>query len=108
MVATLRRQNPGKAASPLRMDEGDAMGANLALVALERVRDGTLPAVAQFRTFGGFGSGGACAMCGHAIPHSKMEIEVEFGSTVRAETLIMHVECYYAWFGALRGVEVSR
>jgi hypothetical protein len=47
-------------------------------------------------------------MCGQAIPQSKMEIEVEFGSTVRVETLIMHVECYYAWFGALRGVEVPR
>jgi len=85
------------------------MEANLALVALERVRDGTLPTSAEFRTFGGCGSGVACAMCGHAIPPSKMEIEVEFGSTVRVQTLIiMHVECYYAWFGALRGVAVSR
>ena len=82
------------------------MEANLALVALERVRDGTLPALAQFRAFGGCGSGGDCAMCGHAIPRSKMEIEVEFGSNPTGETLIMHVECYYAWFGALRGGQV--
>ena len=81
------------------------METSLAQVALERMRDGTLPTLAEFRTFGGCGSGRACAICAHACPQSKMEIEVEYGPNVKLETLVMHVECYYAWLGALRGVK---
>src|SRR5215218_2258883 len=75
--------------SPLWM-QGDAMDTNLALVALERVRDGTLPLLTQFRTYGGCGSGACCAVCGYVIPQDKMEIDVEYGTKVEAETLVMH------------------
>jgi hypothetical protein len=73
------------------------MEARLTMIASERVRNGTLPASTQFRTFGGRGSGASCAMCGDDVPDSAMEIEVEYRTDTKAEALIMHVACYFAW-----------
>ena len=78
------------------------METNLALVAAERVRDGILTTWTELRTFGGCGSGTACAMCGSAIPRNEMEIEVEYVTNRGIETVVMHVECDAVWRGAIR------
>lgn len=82
------------------------MEPQLTLVALDRVREGAVPSLTEFRTFGGHGSGGMCAVCGHGLPRSGMEIEVEHQENARLAALIMHVQCYDAWVEALRQNEI--
>lgn len=82
------------------------MEPRLTLVAMDRLRDHTLPALTEFRTFGGAGSGGTCAVCGQDLPRSGVEIEVEYHDHARPATLIMHATCYHAWVEALRRFEI--
>lgn len=67
----------------------------------ERVRNGTLPAEIEARTYGGQTSGATCAVCDERIPPHSMVIEVVL-TTEPSRSLCMHPACHTAWLTTVR------
>jgi hypothetical protein len=65
-----------------------------------RVQQGTLPARAPDRTYGGPGVDATCAVCDDSIPKTELELEVEFAQQAGAPGLAIfhvHPKCYAVW-----------
>ncbi len=68
--------------------------------AQEAIRSGKLPTGRPDRTFGGPGSGIACAVCGERVMREQVELEIEFnrhGTTPGLDTYHLHPLCFAAW-----------
>jgi hypothetical protein len=64
------------------------------------VQVGKLPARAPTRTWGGPGVGAECEICGVAIPHDEMELEIQFERLAGDRGLDkfhVHIRCFAAW-----------
>jgi hypothetical protein len=68
--------------------------------AREVLRGGRLPLRPADRTFGGPGSGEACAVCGELLQREQAELEIEFnrhGITPGIDRHHLHPRCFAAW-----------
>ena len=66
----------------------------------DAIRNGRLPAMPANRTFGGPGTGAACAVCGEPVTRNQMELEIEFnrhGATPGLDRYRLHTKCFAAW-----------
>ncbi len=61
------------------------------------VREGRLPQAPGARTWGGTGSGSACALCGREVTSSDTEIEVELELAGSAASVHFHRSCHHLW-----------
>jgi hypothetical protein len=62
------------------------------------IRAGMLPREHQVSTWGGPGSGAACAVCGDPVPRDGLGFEPEFRDTDgRVELRYVHIPCFAAW-----------
>jgi len=52
-----------------------------------------LPSISPTKTFGGYGRGEPCSLCGKPIPTSEVEYEVEYDK----EIYRFHFMCHAAW-----------
>jgi hypothetical protein len=69
----------------------------LRIRARARIREGRLPGVTHYRTWGGRGSNEPCALCDVIINRDEVEYEIE---TLGAESLRLyrfHFRCHDAW-----------
>jgi hypothetical protein len=71
---------------------------------LEQVREaievGRLPCQPPARSWGGRGTGAACAICGEQIGPNQLEYELEFaraGSTQGQAGIHVHLQCWSTW-----------
>jgi hypothetical protein len=68
--------------------------------AREALRSGLVPARAPDRTFGGAGSGAACAICGEPVKRHQVGFEVEYrrhGVDPGLDRFELHPKCLKAW-----------
>lgn len=72
----------------------------------EAIRTDAFPNDSTYRTWGGPGSGSACALCAVLVPPDQLEVEVEFDRT--GARYHAHVGCFMAWEGERRRAEFSR
>ena len=67
--------------------------------AREAIKVGRLPCQRPARSWGGEGTGAACAICGEQIGPKQLEYELEFtraGSQAQARVHV-HLQCCSAW-----------
>src|SRR5262249_7034404 len=72
----------------------------LAVKAREAIRTGLLPAHAPDRTFGGSGSGAACAVCGELVRRRQGGFALEYdrnGPNPGLDRYELHPKCLKAW-----------
>ncbi len=69
--------------------------------AREAMQNGKLPSRPQDRTFGGSGTGAACAVCHEPVLWNMTELELQFdyrdGHEARTESFTLHHRCFGAW-----------
>jgi hypothetical protein len=84
------------------------MDSELIRLAQRRLREGALPRVREFRTWGGPGSGQRCALCDQTIDPPSFEIEVGWSDRADCEcSVVMHVRCQAAWLHALQDADTA-
>jgi hypothetical protein len=69
-------------------------------LAREAIERRALPTKKPDRTFGGPGSGSACAVCGATITRDQMAWEIEFdrqGMEPGSDRYYLHPRCFAAW-----------
>jgi len=66
---------------------------------LSAVAQGLLPADLPKKTWGGSGSGNACAVCGKPISTEEIETEFENGGS---HAYHLHIHCFAAWEAVVR------
>jgi hypothetical protein len=66
---------------------------------VEAVAHGLLPSKLPSKTWGGFGSGSGCAVCGHTITTEQLETEFEDGDR---RPYRLHIQCFAAWEAVAR------
>ena len=57
------------------------------------IEQGALPAHSPSSTYGGYGSGGRCSLCGVPIARTEVEYEVAYGN----DAYRFHFMCHAAW-----------
>ncbi len=77
------------------------MDSQLLALAERRLRDGTLPAVRDFKTFGGPGSGRPCRLCEQPISRQEIELEIEWREQNVPCQMMLHYRCQAAWLHAV-------
>jgi len=65
--------------------------------ARERIREGRLPCITHYRTWGGHGSNEPCALCDATIGHEEVEYEIEALDASRVCLYRFHFQCHDAW-----------
>jgi hypothetical protein len=68
--------------------------------AREGMQSGKLPGRRPERMWGGRGSGGECAICGHPLTPDQFEFELQFsanGAGSGADGCHVHIRCFAAW-----------
>jgi len=75
----------------------DRIGQDLQERARERIRDGRLPCITDYRTWGGRGSGGPCALCDVIISRDEVEYEIEAPDPAGGRLYRFHFLCHDAW-----------
>jgi hypothetical protein len=70
--------------------------------AKQLLRDGRLPFLDRFKSFGGPSRGSTCALCESAISAGEMEMEIEWTTERGTERLVLHPRCQGAWSVALQ------
>jgi hypothetical protein len=58
---------------------------------------GRIPSRHADQMWGGSGSGGVCAICGHRLERTDVEYELDFTDRGRAASYHVHVSCCMAW-----------
>lgn len=70
-------------------------------LAVQKVRDGTLPRDYEARLFAGPGKNSSCALCGGVIGVKDIEYEVDSAQVdPPAKAASFHRACYFAWLQA--------
>lgn len=75
----------------------DGLEDDLRARARERIREGRLPCVTIYRTWGGRGSNETCALCDTMIKHDEVEYEVETRDPDSVRLFRFHLPCHDAW-----------
>ena len=75
----------------------DRLEDELRMRARQRIRDGQLPCVRHYRTWGGRGSNEPCALCDAVIKHDEVEYEIETRDADSVHVLRFHLPCHDAW-----------
>jgi hypothetical protein len=65
--------------------------------ARERIREGRLPCITHYRTWGGRGSNEPCALCDSVIKRDEVEYEIELLDAGSARLYRFHFLCHDAW-----------
>ena len=77
--------------------------------AREAMQAGLIPRERPTGLWGGHGSGERCAVCGHIVEPSEMELEIEFAAAEvnmqGAREFHMHLTCFAAWEFVRSGLE---
>lgn len=80
------------------------MGCSLDLLRLahDKIKSGKLPCISHPKTWGGFGRGSVCSLCGNTISNQQPEIEVQVESPTGLTGALFkfHVSCHFAWLEA--------
>ena len=63
---------------------------------LQAVSIGQLPTRLPSKTWGGFGSGGTCSLCGRSITADQLETEFDDGERTD-RSYHLHLQCQAAW-----------
>ena len=69
-------------------------------LAMQRVRDHTLPRDQPTRLFAGPGQHLRCALCEEFIESNQVDYEVDPAGTDACAQLHFHIPCYSAWLAA--------
>jgi hypothetical protein len=62
-----------------------------------RIREGMLPCVTHYRTWGGHGSNEPCALCDLVIGGDEVEYEIEAPAAAGGGLYRFHFLCHDAW-----------
>ena len=65
--------------------------------ARERIREGRLPCITHYRTWGGRGSNEPCALCDGTIGPDEVEYEIEPPGATSGSLYRFHFLCHDAW-----------
>jgi hypothetical protein len=65
--------------------------------ARERIREGRLPCITHYRTWGGHGSNEPCALCDVTIGPDEVEYEIEAPGATSGCLYRFHFLCHDAW-----------
>jgi hypothetical protein len=75
----------------------DRLDDDLRQLARERIREGRLPRITQYRTWGGRGSNEPCALCDLLIKGEAVEYEIEALGPDGIRLYRFHFLCHDAW-----------
>lgn len=70
---------------------------DLRVRARERIREGRLPRITQYRTWGGRGGNEPCAVCDLLIKRDEVEYEIEVLGPDGLRLYRFHFPCHDAW-----------
>lgn len=71
---------------------------------LQAIARGLLPASLPTKTWGGFGNGNSCSVCGHTITAEQLETEFENGAR---RPYHLHIQCFAAWEAIARSSRLA-
>jgi hypothetical protein len=72
----------------------------LRAAARRAISNGVIPTQKHIGTWGGFGCGARCCICGEAIRVEQLEFEIDFpraGAATAESSYHLHAACFHAW-----------
>jgi len=78
--------------------------AELRRMARERIDQGRLKCDPPGHTWGGYGSGVHCSLCGVEILPAEIEYEVELAKEGNEPSYYFHLQCYVAWLNECKHI----